>query len=339
MQQPTSDLAGRGRLRVDVHFRPNHGTGLADDVRFGLASAPKHLQPKYFYDDLGSKLFDRICDTPEYYPTRTEQALLEKLAPRLIDSVAPTDIVELGSGAARKTQCLLDAVDRAGRTTRYVPFDVSESMLVDSAKLLLEKYPWLEIHGVVGDYERHLDRIPPGRRRLILFIGSTIGNFEHEQAIAFLTKLSDQMGPEDRLLLGTDLVKDTGLLNAAYNDAAGLTEAFNKNVLRVINRELDANFRLDRFEHVAFFSSARKQIEMHLRSRDEQRVQIRDLNLTVDFEAGETIQTEISRKFTRQSLTSTLQESNLELLEWHTPENEFFALSLSRRRSSNTPTG
>jgi L-histidine N-alpha-methyltransferase len=331
MQQANREAPGHGRLKVDVQFRPTNGSTLAEDVRTGLAERKNRLPPKYFYDDTGSKLFDRICDTPEYYPTRTEQALLDAIGDHIVESANPTDIVELGSGAARKTRRLFDALERKGLRARYVPFDVSESMLRSSARHLLREYPWLEVHGVVGDYERHLDRIPRGARRLILFIGSTIGNFEPGQAVKFLRTLAEQMGPDDRLLLGTDLVKDVGVLNAAYNDAAGVTEAFNKNVLRVINRELQADFRLDRFDHVAFFSCDKEQVEMHLRSRDRQSVRIGALDLTVDFARGETIHTEISRKFTKQSLSRTLAQAGLDLLEWHTPGNDFFALSLSRR--------
>jgi L-histidine N-alpha-methyltransferase len=320
-----------GRFVIDVLLGPEGTSTLAADVRRGLAARPKSLPPKHLYDDVGSRLFDRICDTPEYYPTRTEQALLEQIADELIARVAPTDIVELGSGAARKTRTMLDAAQRAGRRVRYVPFDVSESMLVASAEQLLDAYPWLEIHGVVGDYDHHIDRIPAGKRRLLLFIGGTIGNFEHAHAVRFLKTIREQMEPDDRLLLGTDLVKPTSVLEAAYNDAAGVTEAFNKNVLRVINRELGADFEVDAFEHVAFFETAKSQVEMHLRALKEQRVTIRDLDLTVPFAAGETIHTEISRKFTRRTISETLREAGLDLVDWKTSPNDYFGLSLSRR--------
>lgn len=324
-------IAPPARMAVDVHVRPESGSTLADDVREGLTRRPKALPPKHFYDDLGSRLFDRICDTPEYYQTRTEQALLERIADELIAGTRPTDLVELGSGAARKTRTLLDAIERQRLGTRYVPFDVSEGMLRHSATGLLAAYPWLRVHGVVGDYDHHLDRIPSAGRRLIVFLGGTIGNFTDGQARDFLTRLAGQMGPEDRLLLGTDLVKDRALLHAAYNDAEGITAAFNKNVLRVINRELGGHFDLDRFEHVAFFDEEKRQIEMHLRAQEAMRVPIGALGLTVDFAGGETIHTEISRKFTRESVAELYGEAGLEMVGWHVPENGWFGISVARR--------
>jgi L-histidine N-alpha-methyltransferase len=316
------------RLRVDVLFRPSDENSLAEDVRAGLTTLPKQLPPKYFYDAVGSELFDRICHTPEYYPTRTEQGLLVKVAEEIVRLVNPTDIVELGSGAARKTRCLLDAAQKLRLGCRYVPFDVSETMLRQSGATLLRAYPWLTIHGIVGDYTKHLFALPSGRRRLIMFIGSTIGNFEHEEAVRFLRALRKRMGPSDALLLGVDLIKDAQVLHAAYNDAEGVTEAFNKNVLQVINRELLANFRLDRFEHVAFFDSDKSRIEMHLRSRIRHEVRVESLGMTVDFADGETIRTEISRKFSKKSVTETLAAAGFTMRRWHTPDNDYFGLAL-----------
>ncbi len=320
-----------GRMTVDVHVRPGEGTTLADDVRAGLTRIPKALPPKHFYDDEGSKLFDAICDTPEYYPTRTEQALLEGIAEGLLEEMRPTEIVELGSGASRKTRALLDAAARLDLRPRYVPFDVSGEMLRRSSLQLLASYPWLRVHGVVGDYERHLDRIPSGDRRLIVFLGGTIGNFTDGEAQRFLSRIASTMGPEDRFLLGTDLVKDRAILHAAYNDAAGLTAAFNKNVLQVLNRELDARFDLARFEHLAFFDEERQQIEMHLRALGGMQVEIGRLGLTVPFADGETIHTEISRKFTRDGVARLFARSGLETCGWHVPENEWFAISVARK--------
>jgi L-histidine Nalpha-methyltransferase len=330
----TSSTRDSDRIRVRVLLGPQDGSTLAADVHQGLRRPQKTLPPKHFYDELGSQLFEQICDTPEYYPTRTELALLERVADDLVLRVRPTDVVELGSGSARKTRALFHAAERAGVRVRYVPFDVSESILLDSARQLTREYSWLEVHGVVGDYERHLHYLPAGERRLFLFIGGTIGNFEHDDAVRFLGNLAKNMGPEDRLLLGTDLVKPVRVLEAAYNDARRVTEAFNKNLLTVINRELDGNFRADDFEHVAFFDEEKRQIEMHLRSRVDQQVMIGKLALTVNFTAGETIRTEISRKFTRDSIRATLSEAGLEFLEWHTPPNGYFGLSLSGRSAS-----
>ena len=335
MQQTRPDEQERRtpeeRMQVDVHVRPGAGSTLAADVAEGLRRAPKSLPAKHFYDDRGSRLFDRICDTPEYYQTRTEQALLERIAGGLLEELRPTELVELGSGAARKTRALLDAAERLGLGCRYVPFDVSEGMLRRSAVQLLAAYPWLRVHGVVGDYDLHLDRIPPGERRLIVFLGGTIGNFTDGEAVSFLSRLAATMGPGDRLLLGTDLVKDRAVLHAAYNDAAGITAAFNKNLLHVINRELEADFDDERFDHVAFFHEGLQQIEMHLRAREAMEGSIRKLGLRVAFADGETIHTEISRKFTRDTVADLYRRSGLALEAWHVPENDHFAISVASR--------
>ena len=319
------------RLRVEVLSGPDGRAALIADVQDGLLRPQKRLPPKYFYDEAGSRLFDRICDTEEYYLTRTEQAMLAELSLGFIEHVQPTHIVEFGSGAARKTRCLLSAAERRRLRACYVPFDVSHSMLVESSHRLLAEYSWLTIHGVVGDYEKYVHRIPRGQRRLLTFIGGTIGNFEHDHAVRFLGAVAGQMNDEDHLLLGADLVKDHTVLHAAYNDAQGITAAFNKNVLRVLNRELDADFSIDRFGHVAFFDAQQSRIEMHLRSEVDQSVSIQALDMVVRFSRGETIHTEISRKFTRNSLTETLHAAGLELVEWHTDPRAYFALSLSRR--------
>lgn len=320
------------RLQVDVHQDGRGASTLADDVRKGLSRKPKRLPSKYFYDEEGSRLFDRICDTPEYYQTRTELALLESIAGPLLSSLRPTDIVELGSGAARKTRVLFDTVETLGLNSRYIPFDVCEEMLRRSSRELLQSYPWLRVRGVVGDYDRHLDRIPGGGRRLIVFLGGTIGNFTDGEATAFLRRLGSTMGPGDHLLLGTDLVKDEDVLHAAYNDREGVTAAFNKNVLAVINRELDGSFPLEQFEHVAFYDKREARIEMHLRARRALEVPIDGLRMTVCLEKGETIHTEISRKFTKESVAALYQGAGLEMVSWHTPPNGWFGISVARRR-------
>lgn len=321
---------------VDVHVKPGTGSTLARDVREGLSKKQKSLPPKHFYDERGSRLFDEICKTPEYYQTRTELSLLRTIADEIVCRIAPDDperevgLVELGSGAARKTRCLLDAASRHALRCVYIPFDVSEEMLRSASSSLQRDYSWLPIHGVVGDYDRHLDRIPHRHHRLFVFLGGTIGNFEEEQARAFLRRLSATMGPADRLLMGTDLLKDTARLNAAYNDRQGLTAEFNKNVLLVINRELGADFDLDRFEHVAFFHDERRQIEMHLRSKGAQLVRIPSLQLDVSFDDGETIHTEISRKFDRAGVEQLYSASGLRLESWHVSADAAFALSVAR---------
>lgn len=320
------------RLKIDVHVRPGAGSTLARDVREGLGSHPKSIPPKHFYDERGSKLFDAICDTPEYYVTRTEQALLERIVDDVVAASGATDLVELGSGAARKTRTLLEAMLRTGVPVRYVPLDVSEEMLRESALELLEDYPALAIHGVVGDYERHLDRLPEGGRRLIGFLGSTLGNFPDAHAVAFLQNVAGSMQTEDRLLLGLDLIKSPDVLDAAYNDAQGVTAAFNKNVLAVINERLGADFDLEAFDHEAQFVPERSQVEISLRARKAQRVWIERLEMPVEVEVGEAILTEISRKFTREGAQDTLERSGMVLEQWYVSGDDYFALALARRK-------
>jgi L-histidine Nalpha-methyltransferase len=318
------------RLRVDVHVRPDAGSSLARDVRAGLAEPPRSLPPKHFYDARGSKLFDAICHTPEYYVTRTEQALLDAVAGDVVGACTPTDLVELGSGAARKTRTLLEAMLRRAPSARYVPFDVSESMLRTSACELLDDYPALSVHGVVGDYEQHLDRIPAGERRLMAFLGSSLGNFPDEDAVRFLARVARCMGPQDRFLLGLDLVKAKPVLDAAYNDAQGITAEFNRNVLAVINRELRADFDVGAFEHVARYVPERCQVEMYLVPRAEQTVRIERLEMTLRLDAGEPILTEISRKYTREAAERLLGEAGLSLERWYASDDDYFGLALAR---------
>jgi L-histidine N-alpha-methyltransferase len=329
---PRPAVRRSARLQVDLHLGPDSRATLARDVRRGLSASPKSLPPKYFYDELGSQLFDRICDTPEYYQTRTEHALLESIAERVVAQPGPTHLVELGSGAARKTRVLLDAIERSGQTCLYVPFDVSERMLIDTTDRLLREYPWLAVHGIVGDYDRHLHALPAGERHLFLFLGSTIGNFDVDETQRFLSHIAGHMGEGDRLLLGADLVKDIGVLERAYNDTQGLTAQFNKNVLRVLNRELDAGFDLRRFRHIALYNAAQSRIEMHLEATVSHRVPIVALEMDVNFSAGERILTEISRKFSRDSIVTMLASAELELMQWFVPANDYFALALVRKR-------
>ena len=318
------------RLRVTVHGAESRYAQLARDVRAGLQGAPKFLPPKYFYDDRGAQLFDAICDLPEYYLTRTEQALLQSAADEIITVSEPAEIVEFGSGASRKTRVVLDAVERAGIEAWYIPMDVSEGMLRRAAAQLLEDYPWLRVHAVVADYEVHLERLPAGRQRLILFLGSTLGNFDRYATKRFLGGVRRRLSPGDHLLLGVDLVKSVDVLEAAYNDRAGVTAAFNRNILQVINTQLDATFEPDAFDHVAFFDRAQSQIEMHLRARQAQRVAVRRLQLDVHFAARETIHTEISRKFTADELRAGLGAAGFALTRWYTPPNNYFGVALAR---------
>jgi L-histidine N-alpha-methyltransferase len=325
------ELTSRPPIWVDHALDGEASRTLADDALDGLTAPLKQLAPKHFYDARGAALFDAICELPEYYPTRTERAILEREADRIIASSGAGELVELGSGSATKTRVLLDAMARAGLLVRYVPVDVAERPLRESAERLLKEFPGLTVHGLIGDFERHLDRLPPAQaRRLVAFLGGTIGNFRPGSRRRFLRTIAALLGDEDRLLLGTDLVKDRATLVAAYDDAGGVTAEFNKNMLRVLNRELGANFELDQFAHVALYDERNQWIEMRLRSRCAQTVTLEAIGLTIDFAAGEDLLTEISAKLTRGRLEADFAAAGLELTDWYVDERAWFALSLSR---------
>jgi L-histidine N-alpha-methyltransferase len=322
-------------IRIDSHLDGTQERSLAEDVLDGLTRPFKELPPKHFYDARGAELFDRICELPEYYPTRTERAILESSAQDLAELTGAVELVELGSGTAAKTRLLLDALHAAGTLRRYVPMDVTETMVRDSARELTDEYPGLRVHGVIGDFERHLDRVPEAEGpRIVAFLGGTIGNFPPGSRRRFLRQIARLMGPEDHLLMGTDLVKDPRVLEAAYDDAEGVTAEFNRNVLRVLNRELDADFDPADFDHVALFDTEHEWIEMRLRARRELTMTIRQLDLQVRFEAGEELRTEISAKFTPERLEGDLAAAGLELASWLTDPDGLFALSLSRLASA-----
>jgi L-histidine Nalpha-methyltransferase len=321
-------------LRIDVHVGDGSPRALPDDVLDGLTRPFKELPPKHLYDARGAELFDRICDLPEYYPTRTERAILNRHAGAIARRTGMAELVELGSGTATKTRVLLDAMAAAGTLWRYVPFDVAEQTVRDCAAALAEEYDELRIHGIVGDFERHLRAIPrpePDRPRVVAFLGGTIGNFTPGTRRRFLRALGELLSASDYLLLGTDLVKDVDVLEAAYDDAQGVTAEFNRNVLHVLNRELDADFPCELFEHVAFFDTEHEWIEMRLRARRACHVRIDALDLDVDFARGEELRTEISAKFTRARVEADYAAAGLELAEWFTDEDGLFALSLAAR--------
>ena len=331
MEPITASIVHRPRVVVRSYVAGRDERSLADDVLDGLTRPFKEIPPKHFYDARGAELFDRICELPEYYPTRTERAILETVSDHVAAATAATELVELGSGTAAKTRLLLDAMETAGLLDRYVPIDVTESMVRTTAAALVREYPGLRVHGVVGDFERHLSHLPAAAGpRLFVFLGGTIGNFTPGSRRRFLRGLARHMAADDHLLLGTDLVKDPAVIEAAYNDSAGVTAEFNRNVLRVINRELGADFDVDAFEHVAFFNREREWIEMRLRARAEQHVRIPELGLDVRFDADEEMRTEISAKFTRERLQGDLAAAGLELVELLTDPDGLFALSLSR---------
>jgi L-histidine Nalpha-methyltransferase len=321
-------------IRIDSHLGGTQERSLSEDVLDGLTRPFKELPPKHFYDARGAELFDQICELPEYYPTRAERAILEEGASELAALTNAAELVELGSGTAAKTRVLLDAMHAAGTLRRYIPVDVTESMVRDCAEALTSEYPGLQVHGVIGDFERHLDRVPPPvGPRIVAFLGGTIGNFPPGSRRRVLRQIGSLLGPEDHLLMGTDLVKDPEVLEAAYDDAQGVTADFNRNVLRVLNRELDADFDLQDFDHVARFDPEHEWIEMRLRARREHTTLVRALDLPVHFDAGEEMRTEISAKFTPERLESDLSAAGLELVRWLTDPDELFALTLSRRSS------
>jgi L-histidine Nalpha-methyltransferase len=321
-------------ILVESYVGPGEERSLADDVLDGLTRPFKELPPKHFYDATGAELFDRICELPEYYPTRAERAILDERSADIVAATGAAELVELGSGTAAKTRLLLAAMAEAGTLRRYVPVDVTEAMVLDCADALVDEFPGLRVHGIVGDFERHLRHVPaPDGPRVVAFLGGTIGNFPPGSRRRFLRALGKLLRPGvDHLLLGTDLVKDPAILEAAYDDSAGVTAEFNRNVLRVINRELDANFDVDAFEHVAFFDREREWIEMRLRSQRRMDVEVRELGLKVAFAPREELRTEISAKFTEDRLRGDLAAAGLELREVLTDPDGLFALSLSARR-------
>src|SRR5579864_789322 len=295
---------------------------IAEEVLRGLSARPRRLPPKLFYDAAGSHLFDQITETPEYYPTRTERAILKKYAGEIVRQAgANLTLVELGAGSASKTQVLIEALLRRQLRADFYPVDVSSSALQGALKTLNGHFPRLRVSPIVADYTHRIPDLNslPGRK-LVLFIGSTIGNFEPEEAMAFLKSVHKSLAPGDALLIGFDLIKDPGVLHAAYNDAQGVTAAFNKNILAHINRELGAGFDLNYFEHVAFWSKRKSRIEMHLKSTRAQEVWVRDLGRSFHFAKGERIHTENSYKFNANSIARLLRRSGFKLeMTWTDP--------------------
>ena len=303
---------------------------MADDVRRGLLGEPRSLPSKYFYDDTGSHLFERITTLPEYYPTRTEHALLADIADGIVRSVAAVELAELGAGSSRKTRLLLDAMARAGTLARIVLLDVNAAMLEGSQRELSERYPRAAVRTVTGDFLEDTGRLGLAPGRLLVFLGSTIGNLEPAEATAFLRRARGVLGPDDAFLVGFDLVKDVSVLEAAYNDAAGVTAAFNRNILTVVNAGLDGDFEPGLFEHVAFFDAENSWIEMRLRATRACRVRLPGAELDLRFAPGDEIRTEISCKYTRSSVDGLLDGTGLRLAEWHTDRGGLFALALLR---------
>ena len=316
-------------LQLDRHLPADAmRTALEGDVRTGLTATPKALPPKWFYDARGSSLFDEITRLEEYYPTRREKEVLAREATSLAQETCADTLVELGSGTSEKTRMLLDALRDVGTLRRYVPFDVDESVLTSAGRAVAQEYPGVAVHCVVGDFEHHLPLLPTGGRRLIAFLGGTIGNLDPAQRASFLRTLATTMGPDDALLLGTDLVKDPERLVRAYDDASGVTAEFNRNVLHVLRRELGADLDPDAFHHVAVWDAEHEWIEMRLRARGAQTVRVLDLD--VAFADGEDLRTEISAKFRREGVAAELAQAGLRLQRWETDAQGDYALSLAR---------
>ena len=318
---------------VDVHLIPKDAQrSLLSDARLGLTSSPKWLQPKWFYDSRGSDLFEQITRLPEYYPTRAERSILAAYAGDIAARSGAHTLVELGSGSSEKTRILLDALAAHGTLRQYVPLDVSQSALRDAVGAIHGDYPALAIHGVVADFTQHLDRIPGQRPRMVVFLGGTIGNFLPDERAGFLGDLHDTLVAGEWLLLGTDLVKDPAVLVPAYDDAAGVTADFNRNVLAVLNRELGADFDLENYQHVAIWDADNEWIEMRLRATDNATVSISRLGLDIVLQAGEEIRTEISAKFRRDGVEGELAKAGFDMDSWWTDPQTRFALSLARAR-------
>ena len=307
---------------------------IVEDFKRGMLQGQKSIPPKYFYDDVGSRLFDQICDLPEYYPTRVESGLLKNISAELINFVKPDCITELGSGSSRKTRHLFDACQKLNYGLLYEPVDVCQEMLNWSSSNLEKKYDWLSVNPIVADYNEEIKwKVNDSRRRLFVFLGGTIGNFDAALALQFLKKLKNEMGSDDYLLIGADRVKRPDLLHAAYNDRAGYTAKFNLNVLSVFNKKLKTKFLKENFHHYAFYNPIESQIEMHLVSSSEQYVEVSALNEKLYFHQGESILTEISRKFTKKSFEKLLKEAGFQVERHFESDQLKFSLILAHPSS------
>lgn len=302
---------------------------LIEDVRRGLTDTPKQVPCRYLYDERGCQLFDAITELPEYYLTRAEESLLRRHAEDIVRITRPFSLVEIGAGSCRKTSLLIEPARRLGFGHNFVPFDISEEAVRAAAGDLVSRFPGLHVYGMVGDFEEHLSAVPRLGRQLVLFLGSTIGNLEPDERVAFLSQVRALLEPDDAFLLGVDLVKSAQVLNAAYNDAQGVTAAFNRNLLSFLNRELGADFEPEAFEHVASYDEERQRVELCLRSSRRQVVHLPGADLTVSFEAGECLQTEISTKFSEATTSESLRGAGLRLRQWYTDEEERFGVALA----------
>jgi len=328
MSEPTNRYRSKTaavRTRSYLDARPRSDIG--EDARRGLTATPKYIPCKYFYDAYGSKLFEDICRLPEYYLTDVEMSILRGIAPHIMRASAHSDLVELGSGSDRKIRIMLDAAGEGNRATmRYIPVDISEAAVAEAARGLMRSYPELEVLGVVADFTRQLDVLPDGRPKLLCFLGSTIGNFGGKESVALLRGVCDTMQAGDRLLVGFDMVKPREVIEAAYNDSQDVTAEFNRNVLRVLNSELDADFDPDSFDHLAFFNEERQRVEMHLQARRDHSVRLGSIGVETSFRRGETIHTESSRKYTEPGIEELARRAGLAIKGWHTDDRRWFSV-------------
>ncbi|ASC69784.1 Histidine N-alpha-methyltransferase [Halomicronema hongdechloris C2206] len=329
-----STLAEQDRLTLEylTAVTPEQADGL--DVIQGLSQTPKSLPPKYFYDERGSRLFEQITQLPEYYLTRTETQILQQSADAIATLTGPCDLIELGSGSSTKTRLLLDAYQRQGTPLHYLPVDVSGTMVEESAQALLQHYPQLTLHGLIGIYEQVLAQLPPSRfpRRLLAFIGSTLGNLSDAECDQFLTQVSQALAPGDYFLLGLDLRKPVDVLEAAYNDSQGVTAAFNLNLLHHLNWRFQGNLDPSQFRHVAQYNPVADQIEIYIESLQAQTARLKALDLTVTFAAGERLLSELSRKFDLPTMAASLQSYGLHTVHTFTDPHHWFGLLLCQRQ-------
>jgi len=315
---------------LDVYLTEADGQAeLRLDARTGLTAIPKVLPPKWFYDAAGSEIYERITELPEYYPFNAEREILRAQAGRIAEVSAAAALVELGSGSSEKTRLLLDALGVHGTLRSYLPLDVSEAALREATAALALDYPRLAVHGIVGDFTRHLSRIPRHGKRLLAFLGGTIGNLLPADRAVFLRTVRATLRPGEQLLLGVGLVIDPAVMVPAYDDAQGVTAEFNRNVLRVLNRELGANFDVDAFSHRALWNAEREWIEMRLRAGRRMTVHIEELGLDIPFAEGEEVRTETSAKFRPAGVRAELSAAGFELTEWWTDSTNRFALALA----------
>lgn len=319
--------SGTKRVRVLNRLDGRYKAGISYDAQVGFTALQRRIPCKYFYDARGSELFDEICRLPEYYPTRTELSILRSIAPSIMSDFTGGDLVELGSGDTTKIRTLLDTAESHNRDMmRYIPVDISQSAIARACDDLLSLYPELQVLGIVADFTYQLDAIPIERPSIVCFLGGTIGNMEPDESMSFFREIAGTLKPDDRVMVGFDMVKERSILETAYNDSRGVTARFNKNVLRVLNNELEADFDERDYDHLAFFNDAESRIEMHLVANRDVRVNIKSIGLEIEMEKGETIHTENSRKFTRANVEDMANQAGLCIQDWYSDLSEWFSL-------------